>query len=313
MRLVAAAAVTGSLVACGSASVDERASTRSTVSSQSAGGEASAYSARIAALEAERQAQSRRIQELEARLADGPRDGRDEELDVDDAVSMVTEEAELNDTDGSVDDASVASTESRPVLRLYGAPSAPVIAPPTSTLTPLATPALATAPRVLPPPPAGALGRLPVTSGGTTDVPPIPEQPLSVAVLPAPSRAPGDDSIVREYQSALGFVTSRNFQGALTALGAFLRDHPDHPYADNAMYWRAEVLYATREFAAAEREFVEMIRRFPAGNKVADALLRLGFCRQRLGDVEGARAYFRRVRSEFPGTVAARLAAREDT
>lgn len=183
-------------------------------------------------------------------------------------------------------------------------------------------------PQYLPAPPmVGGLGPLPVVAppGMRSMVPPIPDRPL--AVMPAPpvammgaagtttTTAPrtADDPAVREYQAALNHVAARHFDEALAGLGTFLRLHPSHPYADNAMYWRGEVLYMRRDFAAAERELAEMVRRFPRGNKVPDALLRLGFCRQRQGDLEGARTYFRRVRAEHPGTVAARLASREDT
>ncbi len=55
-----------------------------------------------------------------------------------------------------------------------------------------------------------------------------------------------------------------------------------------------------------------MIEHFPHGNKVPDALLRIGFCLERLGESERAREVFRRVREQYPGTVAARTASRED-
>jgi len=144
-------------------------------------------------------------------------------------------------------------------------------------------------------------------------VPPIPDQPIYVAPNPAPAPRPEADLSVREYQAALQLVSARRFEDGFAALTEFLRAHPDHSYADNAMYWRAETLYARRDFAGAERELSEMVRRFPQGNKVPDALLRLGFCRQRQGDLDGARQYFRRVVAGFPGSVAARLASREDT
>ncbi len=41
-------------------------------------------------------------------------------------------------------------------------------------------------------------------------------------------------------------------------------------------------------------------------------LLRIGFAYQRLGESERARQIFRRVREQYPGTVAARTAPLED-
>lgn len=225
----------------------------------------------------------------------------------------------------------------RPVLRLYGAAPPPSVASYPAPEAPIARPIpTVTMPSLLPPPPvARGLGPLPVAGspGSRASVPPIPEVPVPVipnsplatapsavapsAVAPSSPRpgsaSPSDDPVAREYRAALEHVAARRFDQALGGLTAFLAAHPQHPYADNAMYWRAEVFYIQRDYASAERELTRLLERFPRGNKVADALLRLGFCRQRQGDAEGARAYFRRVRTEHPGTMAARLAMREDT
>jgi tol-pal system protein YbgF len=313
-----------------------------------AGGEVDDVTARVETLETEAQRRERRIRELESRLALADaevRDLRDEAADRQDReeelrtreVVRIGEGADRRGVAATVEpveleqEAEPEDEGPRPVLRLYGVPTPPALAydPGGSSLPSMTDPGIArpmpasTMPTYLAAPPAGMLGRLPVVAiPGSSGVPPIPDRPLTV--MPGPSAGPAlaarpsghrtaDDPVVREYQAALGHVAGRRFDEALASLGAFLRSHPQHPYADNALYWRGEVLYATRDYVAAERELLEMVRRFPRGNKVPDALLRLGFCRQRQGDVEGARAYFRRVRAEHPGTVAARLASREDT
>lgn len=256
------------------------------------------------------------------------------------------------ETETEIVEAEPEDTGPRPVLRLYGPPELPALpyapAPMTATgatampagMSSYGAPAPMMPAPMMPAPmgvgsthpgamvpstPMSVLGSLPVVAppGVRSAVPPIPERPLGMLPPPpsgtlaigagAAPRRPAEEPAVREYQAALGHVAARRFDEALAGLGAFLSSHPQHPYADNAMYWRGEVLYMRRDFAAAERELADMVRRFPQGNKVPDALLRLGFCRQRQGDLEGARSYFRRVRTEHPGTVAARLASREDT
>jgi tol-pal system protein YbgF len=127
---------------------------------------------------------------------------------------------------------------------------------------------------------------------------------------PAPSAA--DAAIAQEYRTALAYVSARQWELALASLGRFVAEHPDHAYADNAMYWRGEVLYARRDYAGAITELTAMIQRFPQGNKVPDALLRIGFAYERLGQGERAREMFRRVREQYPGSVAARTAPWED-
>ncbi len=215
-----------------------------------------------------------------------------------------TEEAAPDFTILASDDDDSASSGSRPVLRLYGAPAAEVSV--------LAGPP---APSYLAAPPPGAIGRLPVvlTPGEPDLVPAIPMSPIFVA----PELATAVDSVVdeaaaEEYRVALAHVSAREWELALDTLARFVEAHPDHAYADNAMYWRGEVLYARRDYAGAITELTSMIERFPRGNKVPDALLRIGFAYQRLGESERARDIFRRVREQYPGTVAARTASRED-
>ena len=52
-----------------------------------------------------------------------------------------------------------------------------------------------------------------------------------------------------------------------------------------------------------------MLHDFPLGNKVPDALLKVGTSLERLGDTDGARRRFREVSRRFPDTEAARMAA----
>lgn len=287
--------------------------------------------ARLQVSEQESAGRGRRIRELESRLAMRDAEVRDLREEVDQQASEAAEELAASrpslriraaepepdaahGAEPATPEPEHAEDEPRVVLRLYGPP--PAFAgelPPVATTVDLGTgtPGAMRAPLYLPAPPPAGLGRLPVfaTSGAMEPVPPIPEQPVYVVASPAPRV----DGSVAEYQAALQLVSARRFEDAFAALSAFLRAHPDHSYADNAMYWRAETLYARRDFRGAELELGEMVRRFPQGNKVSDALLRLGFCRQRQGDPEGARQYFRRVVAGFPGSVAARLASREDT
>lgn len=285
----------GLAIGCGSSAPSPQAPAVS-----SSGGE----SARIGELETRLAETSAEVHTLRSQLADAR--ARGESVHIRDPSSPSDEEAAPDFTELASDDevgiAPEPSAGSRPVLRLYGAPPPPEVSV-------LAGPP---APSMLEAPPMGAFGRLPVmlTPGAPDSVPAIPLSPVLVA--PEVEATPTDRAAVAEYQAALAHVTAREWDLALVALGRFVADHPGHAYADNAMYWRGEVLYARRDYAAAITELTSMIERFPTGNKVPDALLRIGFAYQRLGESERARQIFRRVREQFPGTVAARTAPLED-
>jgi len=115
-----------------------------------------------------------------------------------------------------------------------------------------------------------------------------------------------DPEAKRAYDAALSLVTARQYDKALDSLAAFLVKWPDHPYADNAMYWRGECYFAQGDYVHASEQFEGVLSRFPAGNKVPDSLLKLGICRQKLGDPNGAREVFVRLTQQYPKSEAAR-------
>ena len=115
-----------------------------------------------------------------------------------------------------------------------------------------------------------------------------------------------DPEAKRAYDSALALVNAKKYPQALEALAGFLVKYPDHPNADNAMYWRGECYFAQGQYAQAVEQFEGVIARFPLGNKLPDALLKLGLSRQHLGDAAGARAQFDRLRRDFPHADATR-------
>jgi tol-pal system protein YbgF len=115
-----------------------------------------------------------------------------------------------------------------------------------------------------------------------------------------------DQDAKHAYDSALGLVNAKRYPDALEALAGFLVRWPDHPNADNAMYWRGECYFAQGDFATAAKEFEGLIARFPLGNKAPDALLKLGLSEQRQGDASLARQSFDRLRHDFPHSDAAK-------
>ncbi len=284
-----------------------------------------ALTERAAALETQNRAQAEQISLLrgqlalaqadarEARLADAPREvvriggsattstnaawiEHESPVEVSPNASAPAAEAEPP-TPARV--AAPAREEERPVLRLHGVGAMPLTG----------------------------------TSAVRESLPPGPSEPPSVAsvvgiqapgpmALPVPSMepvvlgraTPADSQAAREsYRVALGHVTGRRFEEAIAGLTTFVSRFPGHPYVDNALFWRATSFYAMRRYNEALADFQRVIAEFPSGTKTPDALLQIGMCYQRLGDTTRARTYFERVRREFPQSVAARLAAREDT
>ena len=115
-----------------------------------------------------------------------------------------------------------------------------------------------------------------------------------------------DPAAARAYDAALSLVNAKHYDRALDALAAFLVRWPDHPYADNAMYWRGECYFARGEYLRASEQFEGVLARFPAGNKAPDALLKLGMSHQKLGDPAKAKECFDRLAQSYPQSDASR-------
>lgn len=111
------------------------------------------------------------------------------------------------------------------------------------------------------------------------------------AMADGPSPVAGG-ALADEYAAALSLVQARRFDDAKVALSTFLKRYPNDAYSDNALYWLAECHYARGDYVGARREFQRLIQRYPEGNKVPDAWLKLGLTYDRLGDRAAAQRAF---------------------
>lgn len=168
----------------------------------------------------------------------------------------------------------------------------------------------------------GAAFSPPAAQGGGAFAPAAPSEapPPAVAAVPAPSTpaqtqtqtpAPvqpsGTDS--QNYQAAFDLVQARRYPEAAAAFTQFLAAFPTSPLADNAQYWLAETHYVRSQFAEALPAFQKVINDYPQSAKMPDALLKVGYCQQQLGDRDAARTALQQVLRQFPDTTAARLAS----
>ncbi len=126
----------------------------------------------------------------------------------------------------------------------------------------------------------------------------------SMADAPQPSVL--DPEAKRAYEDAIALVNGKQYDRALEALAGFLVKWPDHPYAENAHYWRGEVYFAQGEYLRAAEQFEAALAQRGGGAKAPDALLKLGMCHARLGSNVRAEEYWERLRRDYPKSDAAR-------
>lgn len=124
--------------------------------------------------------------------------------------------------------------------------------------------------------------------------------------VPIASTGVLDRAAAGAYDDGLSLVRADRCHDALVAFASFLSRWPDHPHADNAMYWRGECLLRIGETQRGLEEFEALVVRYPGGNKAPEALLKLALTWGRLGDEQRAEAAARRLVENFPTSDAAR-------
>jgi tol-pal system protein YbgF len=131
-----------------------------------------------------------------------------------------------------------------------------------------------------------------------------PSPPLAAEASAVPAAA----EPLRLYRQALDALHVGRHAAALTGLRKFLARYPRHDYADNAQYWIGECYYDLRQYKAAVREFRRVVDRYPHGNKVPDAMLKIGFADLATGDRRDGRQVLEALCKSYPRHAATRLA-----
>ena len=114
------------------------------------------------------------------------------------------------------------------------------------------------------------------------------------------ARANRDLEAFRLYRRAYEALRQGQHDGAAEGFRDFLRRYAAHDLADNAQYWLGECYYDTKDFPAAVREFRRVVERFPHGNKVPDALLKVGYSYLALGSIEAGKQTLEQLVRSYP-------------
>jgi tol-pal system protein YbgF len=135
---------------------------------------------------------------------------------------------------------------------------------------------------------------------------------------PAPShtRAPDPTQMsTRDARAAVdlyleGVVALRGGHdaAAITTFRKFLKRYPKHHLGDNAQFELGLCYYDLKQYRAAVRELRLVGERYPQGNKVPEAMLKLGDAQLALGDTREARQVLESLRHMYPRHSASQLA-----
>jgi tol-pal system protein YbgF len=120
-----------------------------------------------------------------------------------------------------------------------------------------------------------------------------------------------DAGVVGDYDRAMETYRDGNYADAEAAFESIVKGHPNHDYADNALYWQGEAAYDQAHYADALAAFTAVVERYGGGGKAADALLKIGLCYGRLGDTANARDVLTQLIAAYPRSDASKIAKRK--
>jgi tol-pal system protein YbgF len=130
---------------------------------------------------------------------------------------------------------------------------------------------------------------------------------------PSTSARPSDrdSGVAKDYKDAMAMYDAARYGEAEQAFAAIVAAHPNHDYADNALYWQGEAAYDQAHYADALAAFTKVVEKYGGGSKAPDALLKIGLCYDRLGDAANARDVLTQLVAAYPRADASKIAKRK--
>jgi len=153
----------------------------------------------------------------------------------------------------------------------------------------------------------GTPGAAPGAAPGTNGAVSAPNPGSETSGAEGASASPEE---VRDYETAFSLYRAGKYADAIDRFQAFLQTHPSSEFADNALFWMGESYFKLNDFEQAAVAFDRVVKRFPNGNKVPDALYRQGVSLQEIGlrtnqkSTYGPAAcqIFKRIADEYPSS-----------
>jgi tol-pal system protein YbgF len=110
------------------------------------------------------------------------------------------------------------------------------------------------------------------------------------------------------YNGAYSKLAQGDFKGSREEFKKFLELFPQTEYSDNAQFWIGESYYREKKYEEAILGFEEVIKKYPQGNKLPDALLKQAFAFIALNDANSAKLLLQKIIERYPSSEQAEIA-----
>lgn len=162
--------------------------------------------------------------------------------------------------------------------------------------------------KVSTPPPAPAnptpdttQGTAPGATPDTTAAQPAANEPTSLQPISGSTL----------YSNAMGDLRTRHYDLSRQEFRDYLKNFSDGSYAPDAQFYLGEIAYAEEEYSSAIDSYDRVIVHYPKSNKVAPAMLEKGRALVQTHKNTNAEREFRELIRRFPGSPEAKKAASE--
>ena len=140
---------------------------------------------------------------------------------------------------------------------------------------------------------------------GDLEAPAIAGQEGSVTGLDVPL---AEAAVEDTYSSAYADFTKGNYDLAIAGFHAFVKRYAESELADNAQFWIAESYYSQEDFEAAAKEYDEVVRKYPKGDRVPAAYLKKALCLMEMNLTAEAAVLLQHLAQTYPTSEEAALA-----
>jgi tol-pal system protein YbgF len=134
--------------------------------------------------------------------------------------------------------------------------------------------------------------------------PPSPAPSSSATLLPSATTTPAAEL----YRAGTTQLKAKNFDAATLSFYDLIVTYPSDPLRESAQFLVADIYFTQKDYRGALAEFEALIVAVPRGERVPDALLKIGQCQKSLGDGGRAKRTWERIVKDYPASTAARQA-----
>jgi tol-pal system protein YbgF len=137
---------------------------------------------------------------------------------------------------------------------------------------------------------------------------PVDTTKKSSAIDTAAVRLRQIEEAQRLYDSAYQDFVKGQYALALQGFSQYLQMQPASSLTDNAQYWIGECYYSQKKYAEAIQAFQAVITKYPEGEKIASAMLKLAYAQITAGQTTSGKTNLEALIKRFPESNEAKLA-----